>query len=56
MGSEAELGRRILGFSISHDNDNVRIYSHYLFIEAVALRCSDGQQEQQASSMGKYHT
>ncbi|KAL7894831.1 hypothetical protein HDV64DRAFT_107353 [Trichoderma sp. TUCIM 5745] len=33
VGRQQELHRKVLGFSISHDNEQVRIYGHYLFID-----------------------
>ena len=33
VGREQELHRKVLGFSISHDNEAVRIYGHYPFID-----------------------
>ncbi|KAL8663671.1 MAG: hypothetical protein Q9202_003617 [Teloschistes flavicans] len=33
VNREQELHRKVLGFSISHDNEAVRIYGHYPFID-----------------------
>jgi hypothetical protein len=33
VGREGEINRKILTFSISHDNETVRIYGHYAVID-----------------------
>ena len=41
VNREEEVDRTILAFSISHDNENVRIYGHYALIDSgnVSIRC-----------------
>ena len=44
-GREKELNRKILAFSISHDNRSVRVYGYY----AVILSAEEDAQEEEAS-------
>ena len=39
VGRQQELHRKVLGFSISHDNGLVRIYGHYPFIDGEKTTC-----------------
>ncbi|KAK6502635.1 hypothetical protein TWF506_003215 [Arthrobotrys conoides] len=38
VGREQELNREIIAFSISHDNDSVRIFGHYPVIEGDTVK------------------
>ncbi|ODA77878.1 hypothetical protein RJ55_06481 [Drechmeria coniospora] len=37
-GGESEVRRQILGFSFSHDNQNVRIYGHYAEVDGTNIQ------------------
>ena len=39
VGREKELHRSVLGFSITHNNDQVKIYAHYPEIHETATEC-----------------